>query len=346
LTADQPEPRRGLRRSASGRVPQWVLDEEAASLTARAGFDKAAGPRPGPRRKKRPGPRRSRGRAPRLLRTLCSVLAVALIVAYYAFPGLLRDATTAIAGEQFSAPHSGVGPASTWPAGYPPRGVEAQKQPIGHPAEVAQASGSYVYIDGDSKSRFVAYDPCRPIHFVTRPDHAPSGGRQLITQAVAAASKASGLMFIDDGDTTEGYSKGRSAYQPDRYGKRWAPVLIVWETTAEQPKFTASAVPGAKNIAGLGGSQAITGDSGSRVFVTGDVQLNATALGELMTRANGPELVTAVVKHELGHVLGLGHVQDPAQLMYAYGQPGITRNAAGDLAGHATLGQGKCFPHH
>lgn len=345
MTADQPEPRRDLRRSASGRVPQWVLDEEASGLAARAGFDKAAGPRPGPRRKKRE-PRRSRGRAPRLLRTLCLVLAVALIVTYYAFPGLLRDATTAIAGEQFSAPQSGVGPASTWRAGYPPRGVEAQKQPLGHPAEMSPSSSSYVYIDGDSKSRFVAYDPCRPIHFVTRPDHAPSGARQLITQAVAAASKASGLTFIDDGDTTEGYSKDRNAYQPDRYGKRWAPVLIVWETTDEQPQFAPSAVPGAKNIAGLGGSQAIVGDSGSRVFVTGDVQLNATALGELMTRLNGPALVTAVVKHELGHVLGLGHVGDPTQLMYETAQPGVASYAAGDLAGLATLGQGKCFPNH
>lgn len=277
---------------------------------------------------------------------VCSVLAVALIVSYYAFPGLVSGAITDVAGEQFSAPGSGVSLASGWSTGYPPRGVEAKKEPLGRPAPMTQSSDSYVFIEGASKDHFVAYDPCRPIHYVTRPDNGPAGGRALITQAVAAASKATGLVFIDDGETTEAYRDDRSPYQPDRYGKRWAPVLFVWATRAEQPKFVVSRAPVVKNVAGLGGSQSIEGASGSRVFVSGTVQLNAPVLSETMTRPNGRALVQAVVEHEIGHVLGLGHVQDPTQLMYENTQSGITTYQPGDLAGLAKLGQGKCFPNH
>ena len=51
----------------------------------------------------------------------------------------------------------------------------------------------------------------------------------------------------------------------------------------------------------------------------------------------------AVIQHELDHLLGLNHVEDPSQLMYknaidtsAYG--------VGDLPGLAHLGAGDCIP--
>ncbi|ALE07894.1 hypothetical protein AL755_15885 [Arthrobacter sp. ERGS1:01] len=338
-------------RSPSGRVPQWVLDEEAARLVAEAGLTPGSGPGegPGPGRPKKsrsPHRGRARGRSRRLLPAVALALAASFIVSYFVMPTLLRQVGSAVGGEQFDAPRSGFSLTSQWAAGYPPRGVEAQKQPLGKPAPVAHPSESYDFIDGDSKENFVAYDPCRPIHYVTRPDNAPAGGRALITQAVAAASKASGLVFIDDGDTTEGDSKDRSPYQPDRYGKRWAPVLIVWATAAEQPQFAMSAGVDAKNVVGLGGSQAILGDAGSEVFVTGDVQLNAPALDETLAGPKGAALAGAVIEHELGHVLGLGHVQDPTQLMYEQSRDNVTGYAAGDLTGLARLGEGKCFPNH
>lgn len=357
MNSGERDPGDGRRESPTGRVPQWVRDEEAARLAARLGFDPAAGGgagagRKGSRRVGRSrhsrafsGSRLSRGprrRRRSFLPALFLVLAVALIGSYYAFPGLLAYATTAIAGEKFHAPAAGIGLTS----GYPPRGVEAGKQPLGQPAALAQESDSYVFIKGNSKNNFVAYDPCRPIHFVTRPDNAPAGGRDLITQAVEAASNATGLVFIDDGGTSEGYTQDRDLYQPDSYGRRWAPVLFVWATQDEEPRFTAGGEPGVKVLAGLGGSRAIVGDSGSQVFVTGEVQLNAQALAETMTWPNGPALVGGVIQHEIGHVLGLGHVQDPSQLMNEDGHEGIFSYAAGDLAGLAKLGSGKCFANH
>jgi predicted Zn-dependent protease len=45
--------------------------------------------------------------------------------------------------------------------------------------------------------------------------------------------------------------------------------------------------------------------------------------------------------HELGHVLGLGHVQDPSQLMYP-AHHGQATYGPGDLAGLAAEGDGAC----
>ena len=227
---------------------------------------------------------------------------------------------------------------------YPPVGLEEAKAPLGKPAPLAASSESYSFVEDDTKAHFAAYDPCRPIHYVTRPDHAPPGGRKLITEAVAAASKASGLVFIDDGDTTEGYTAHRNWYQPERYGKVWAPVLLVWATLAEQPEFSNHESPDVTDIVGLGGSQAVELKGEGTVFVTGDIQLNAPVLGELMGEPGGPQAVRGVIEHELGHVLGLGHVDDPHQLMYEETVDGLTDYAPGDLTGLARLGRGKCFP--
>jgi hypothetical protein len=58
----------------------------------------------------------------------------------------------------------------------------------------------------------------------------------------------------------------------------------------------------------------------------------------------GPEGVTwgRVILHELAHITGLGHVRDPAQLMYPETSDHTTRPArfdTGDLAGLRFLGK-------
>lgn len=54
-------------------------------------------------------------------------------------------------------------------------------------------------------------------------------------EAIAEVSAASVLQFVHDGATAEGPTDQRNLYQPERYGKRWAPVLITWSTPAETP---------------------------------------------------------------------------------------------------------------
>ena len=52
----------------------------------------------------------------------------------------------------------------------------------------------------------------------------------------------------------------------------------------------------------------------------------------------------ASIQHELGHLVGLDHVQDVTQLTNPTLPPGLTDYASGDIQGLAQLGQGGCFP--
>ncbi len=73
------------------------------------------------------------------------------------------------------------------------------------------------------------------------------------------------------------------------------------------------------------------------------MQLDASKLGVMLRQPNGSLSVQAVILHEVGHVLGLAHVNDPNQLMYPRGSH-VTDYGPGDLAGLARLGASTCAP--
>lgn len=51
------------------------------------------------------------------------------------------------------------------------------------------------------------------------------------------------------------------------------------------------------------------------VYVSGIVYLDGDDAPRMVTHDNGRAYVKAVVLHELGHLIGLGHVDDPGELM-------------------------------
>jgi hypothetical protein len=176
-----------------------------------------------------------------------------------------------------------------------------------------------------------------PVHYVVRPDYAPPGTDGIVQEAVAEVSAATGLTFVFDGPSFEGPSpEERAPYQPDLYGERWAPVLITWTSPAEVPDL-------AGPTAGLGGSEVAQRPDKPVVLVAGQVMLDAPAMTEILGFEGGRDHVRAIVIHELAHVLGLDHVDDPNQLMYEE-NTGQTHLAEGDLAGLAKLGAGACVP--
>lgn len=183
----------------------------------------------------------------------------------------------------------------------------------------------------------IAYDPCRPVRYVVRPDGAPPGGEEMVRAAVAGISRATGLRFVDDGATDEALTEDREPYQPDRYGDRWAPVLVAWQTDTENPAL-------AGDVVGRAGSVAVEYRDGPRVYVSGLVALDAEQFPDILAEPGGQEIARAIVLHEFAHVVGLDHVADETQLMNPETVPGVTDFAAGDRAGLARLGRGPCAP--
>ncbi|WP_456567930.1 matrixin family metalloprotease [Blastococcus sp. SYSU DS0539] len=231
---------------------------------------------------------------------------------------------------------SGV-PGSVPHASWPTPGFEAADHPLGSPVPAPASGGTHLFVAmQEDDVRPVAYDPCRPIHYVIRPDNAPAGGEALIHEAFVRISGVTGLQFVYDGATAESASDARESFQPDRYGDRWAPVLVSWQTEVETPEF-------ATGTAGLAGSASVEPPGGPRVFVTGTVQLDAAAFADMLADPVRLAGARAVVLHELGHLVGLAHVADAGQLMYP-STSAVLDFAPGDLSGLVELGRGECVP--
>ena len=190
--------------------------------------------------------------------------------------------------------------------------------------------GVYAFSD-TSRGQPVTFSSCRSVRVVVNDELRPRGGEGVVEQAVAAASAASGLAMTIVGSTDELPSSDR-ALEQSRYGQGWAPVLISWSSPDVTPALAGSRI-------GQGGPRGFTPSTGP-VFVTGQVSLDTPQLEELLDHGRVDE-VRAVVMHELGHVLGLAHVDSPFELMSSESH-GLTEYGPGDLAGLARLGEGPC----
>jgi hypothetical protein len=222
----------------------------------------------------------------------------------------------------------------------PPPGFEEAAAPLGTPPPAPPEPDGVVraheFLNTSSRGAPVAFSPCRPIHYVVRPDNEPRGGDAMLASAFNRLSAATGLTLINDGATDEPVTPGHDAYQPDRYGDRWAPVLVAWATDKEVPEFET-------DIAGMAGPDQFTLGDRATGYVSGVVLLDPEAIAEIR-ESDGKATARAVILHELGHLVGLAHTTRDDQLMYPKTGAEVTDYAAGDLAGLARLGAGPCQP--
>lgn len=174
----------------------------------------------------------------------------------------------------------------------------------------------------------VGWNPCEPIRYQVNPANAPTGGGELIERAIARASAATGLTFEDVGSTdARPFTAQFVPIGTDR------PVVIGWGTAAEFDDLAGA-------VAGIGGGAAERGVLGRAYYVTGGIALDVDAFTDA-TLLRNPQVMEAIVLHEIGHVVGLNHVDEPSELMAAT-NTGQIDLGPGDREGLARLGSLPC----
>jgi hypothetical protein len=194
-------------------------------------------------------------------------------------------------------------------------------------------------VDGDGRYAFamtqrgsdepVGYDPCRVIEVVVNPEDAPDNYDELVDTAIERTSEATGLRFERVGTTDDRDFDARQS--GIGLGGR-PPALVAWADEDEVPEL-------AGTVAGIGGSTATSLGTSPLRYVTGVVILDEDAFDDFTP--DQQRFAQAVVDHEFAHLVGLGHVDDPDELMNE-ANVGVTTYGPGDLEGLARLGRIDC----
>ena len=216
------------------------------------------------------------------------------------------------------------------------------------PDDIFQLPNTYSFFgvrsDGCTPVRF---NPCEPVHYIQNAALAPPTGVADVQEAFRQLSAATGITFVDDGLTDE--TNRRRPYVPERYGQRWAPILVSWLHFGSQGNDPTI------QVVGRGVGQKV-----DDVLVSGTLALNVDAVTDKEAGtpleggfgpplgsgvgAIGPKAVTwgRVILHELAHVVGLGHTKDKGAIMYPETADQTSRPAAfrqPDLEGLKLLGR-------
>jgi hypothetical protein len=206
--------------------------------------------------------------------------------------------------------------------------VSPSWDPVGRPRQHRLTEG------GDGHK--IRWDPCAgPITWTFNPDHMPHHGRKQLRAGFRRIERATGLHFEYAGTTGQ---------KPNPFGteiRNGADLIIGWRTARDYRLFRHQ-----PQVVGEGGNthrygyREADGTRASRA-ISGGVVLNASRDRKLDEGFGRGYTWGEVIVHEIGHVLGLGHIGARTQVMYFQT---IRRDAnwgAGDLRGLTKVGNSR-----
>jgi len=196
----------------------------------------------------------------------------------------------------------------------------------------AHDGAPYAFWAVDQHGDPLRWDACAPVKFVLNLRDAPEGADEDVRTALDILASATGLDLVVDGLTDEAPTVQRALVEADGTGWRWRPVLIAWIPP------TAGGFPLTALDRGLALPVAVR-DGEREAYVTGQVVLNAARPDLVPGFIDRRNAVGSTLLHELAHLLGLDHVDDPRQLMSTDPGNGPVAFESGDLAGLERLGR-------
>lgn len=193
---------------------------------------------------------------------------------------------------------------------------------------------SFIF-QGRDRETMPRWNPCVDQDYAINPGGFSLGDDYLLEQAFAETFELSGLKFSYIGDTEDNHTKQSGEYETPN----GAAEVIVEYLDEQEYRVAASEVGLASSIAFAGPvARGIVGETG--YLVSGRIVINAKEIADLL-EAGREEVVANAYLHEIGHLIGLGHVENPDALMYG-GSSYFSNLTEGDRLGFVWAGDGPC----
>ena len=247
-----------------------------------------------------------------------------------ALAGLLGAAATALIGLTLLG--SGSITSAPDPAPDETRGAASG------PVTSAQRDQGFAFWGTAQDGSPLRWDACAPVPFLLSVPEAPEHAERDLRSALEMLRDATGLDLVLLGTTAERPTVERALIEQHGDGWRWRPVLVAW------------AAPGMTDLPltpldrGIALPVAVR-DGDREAYVTGQVVINSARSDLVEGFGDRRDAIGATLVHELGHVLGLDHVDDVTQLMSIDPGSGPVRFGEGDLRGLRAIGaEAGCRP--